>query len=648
MSALKKYQYSPLESLSSYRLLILYRDEADDPLKGDLLEKTIDHSPPYACLSYAWEHSETSRNIDIHGQNISISNAAYLALQWIRAEQKESAPRPIWIDSICINQDDVNERSQQVRHMKRIYSGAEQVYVYLGKEADDSDQIPQFYLKLRDFALKWYADGLHQVRGDRFEFPADEEYESMGLPAKRNPVWNANLAFLRRPWFLRTWIIQEVVLAREILFICGNWGFGGHGLIGGWHVILGAALGFPKPSSRDENTLEGRAIHQIKLMLDLGMGEDEKQSASLIGLLHMSRQALASNPRDRVYGLLGLTSDLYRSKVIVDYEEPVANTYRRIAKTIIELGDGITLLYNVYGLSSELDLPSWVPDWSAQDVPLFHLAPVGGPSDKTDLPYACAGGEHPNLHLGLEGDVLTCKGYLVDTIETVTELHNIDKVEEELFNDNGTYTIDNSNVRKAKASYRILSRILSEMAALLDVKSAYRKDKHEEIIWRTAVWNRGRARQSKVPESDFNLYAAFKAYDRFQSLPKSEILKEIGPRMRALDKELGFIVPSHVTSKVALQHISEQYEKAEKFAQWATTICDMMRRCRTSRGYLGQVPKAAMTGDIICVIAGAAVPFTIRKKDKGYSLVGQCYLHGYMEGEALHNPNVAEEDIALV
>jgi hypothetical protein len=75
-----------------------------------------------------------------------------------------------------------------------------------------------------------------------------------------------------------------------------------------------------------EDLPEGRALHQVLLMLNLGMGEDEKKSPGLVDLLHRSRQALASNPRDNVYGLLGLTSSAYCTEISVGYEESVADT----------------------------------------------------------------------------------------------------------------------------------------------------------------------------------------------------------------------------------------------------------------------------------------------------------------------------------
>jgi tetratricopeptide (TPR) repeat protein len=653
MSALPRHQYSPLAATSSYRLLRLQQNKGSEPLKGELLEYTIDQSPPYLCLSYAWGTDRAKQTIEIQGQRLPITDTVYMALEWIRAYQRDMTSDLLWIDSICINQGDMKERSEQVRHMKKIFSSAKLVLVYLGEEADGSGQIPHLYGEIHKVFRKWFKNGAHWTSEDKQDFPAHSEYESVGLPKADHPVWEANRAFLRRPWFLRTWILQEAVLAGKLLFICGDWGYDGQGLILGWHLIMNTELSYSRvsPSAAMKTDLsEGRATQQIRLMLDLGMGKEEKKSPGLVGLLERSRQGLASNPQDYIYGLLGLTSDLYRANISVDYEESVADTYRRVAKTIVDQGDGVELLYNIHGLDSELDLPSWVPDWSIRGAPFFSLAPSFRIVSTTiDVPYLCARGHRSGSHVKQEEDVLICKGYIVDMIEMITDVPTNDESDEDLLTEDRTSNDENSDERKFKPPFSFLTHCLSEMTALLNTNSAYPPEKHEEIIWRTAIWNRERSSERKAPESYVNLYEAFKSFVAHRTLPSSEIVeKEYGPRMDALDRELGFFVPNQMASAIVTQELMEEQEKAETFAQWADPICVQMRRCSTKRGYLGQVPKSAMVGDVICVIAGAAVPFTVRPNDKGYSLIGQCYLHGYMEGEALNDPDVVEKDIVLV
>src|ERR1051325_10188402 len=106
-------------------------------------------------------------------------------------------------------------------------------------------------------------------------------------------------------------------------------------------------------------------------MLNMGMEKPDKESPSLKELLQRSRNTLATDSRDYVYGPLGLASDPYRGRVAVDYEEPIADTYRGVARIVIELGDGAKLLYTIHGLGSNRDLPSWVPYWSNQPFPCF-------------------------------------------------------------------------------------------------------------------------------------------------------------------------------------------------------------------------------------------------------------------------------------
>lgn len=160
-----------------------------------------------------------------------------------------------------------------------------------------------------------------------------------------------------------------------------------------------------------EDRPEGRALHQILLMLNLGMGEDEKKSRGLVDLLHRSRQALASNLRDYVYGFLGLTSSTYRAKISVGYEESVADTFRRVAKTIVKQGDGIELLYNIY--------TGWIPNLICRhgfqtgqfkEYRSFSLGRTSGSASTTaDVPYVCAGEHVANIVLRPEEDVLICK-----------------------------------------------------------------------------------------------------------------------------------------------------------------------------------------------------------------------------------------------
>ncbi|KAH6708752.1 heterokaryon incompatibility protein-domain-containing protein [Leptodontidium sp. MPI-SDFR-AT-0119] len=650
------YAYTPLASNNNFRLLDLELERLTKSIKGELFEFPVGQSPPYICLSYCWgAGNDKDFRINVEGKRLVVSQTVFLALSNIRdwmPHDGDTTSVMVWIDQICINQDDLAERAVQVGHMKALYSQAKRVVVHLGAEENGSEKIPELCQML-------YSTALQLTNKDGIPTSYDlkslsmRELDGTSLPPRGDPLWDANRLFLHRPWFLRTWIIQEAVLARDLFFICGHWGMGGHSLAVCWDIILADNL-IPMFSNTAPATAwqvpESRAMQQILLMFDTGMCRDDKPSQSLIEMLQKSRNALATNPRDHVYGLLGLATEAYREKLTVDYEEPVADLYLRVARLVVELGEGHKLLYNLHGLQSDLGLPSWVPDWSSEGYPFFTLAPMQGNAVTTvDIPYACAGGESSNMRVSQDGLRLHCEGFIVDVIDRVSNTDIDDYYQEK--NEQATEPgngEDETAERKLGSSNGFLQQCLSDMAGFLQGKSAYLPESHEEVIWRTAVWNRSISSQKKSDNQFEESYKACRDYLQFLGLSMGGVLERFGLRMRMLDKELGFLVPLEVTNKINIQERNREYDQAEKYANWATTISMQMRRCGTFKGYIGQIPKSTQAGDVIGVIGGAAVPFVFRASSGGYKVIGQCYLHGIMEGEALRDPSLRKETITLV
>ena len=115
-----------------------------------------------------------------------------------------------WYDALCINQEDSKEKGHQVALMPQIYTYSRRVLVHLGLEADGSELLPGLLEKISKVEL---------TRIKRVGRSA-EEFLSIGLPPPEEEMWKALVELLCRPWFLRVWIIQEVILARDILFFC--------------------------------------------------------------------------------------------------------------------------------------------------------------------------------------------------------------------------------------------------------------------------------------------------------------------------------------------------------------------------------------------------------------------------------------------
>jgi hypothetical protein len=178
-----QYSYSiPSLGSDSIRLLRLMPNEDENaPIQCRLqhypLQKSEKGTHLYEALSYVWGSSDTPQSIFIGNRDLPVTANLYRALLRLRDHTFE---RILWVDSICINQADEQEKEHQIQSMAKIYGQANRVIVYLGEAADDSDQ------------------ALEDIR-------VAAEDESMNLlPSAK--VQKAILKLLERPWFRRIWV----------------------------------------------------------------------------------------------------------------------------------------------------------------------------------------------------------------------------------------------------------------------------------------------------------------------------------------------------------------------------------------------------------------------------------------------------------
>lgn len=127
-------------------MVVLEPGERDSPLLCRLITTRFDEDPVYEALSYVWGPTDHPGCVILDGQAKSITSNLWSALTHLRKYDQrhrqgdqDIKPRRLWIDAICINQDDVLERNHQVQHMGRIYSRAAMVLVWLGPASEDSD-----------------------------------------------------------------------------------------------------------------------------------------------------------------------------------------------------------------------------------------------------------------------------------------------------------------------------------------------------------------------------------------------------------------------------------------------------------------------------------------------------------------------------
>lgn len=204
------YQYEPLTHPRQIRVLYLTTpSSADEPLSGHLrVEQLGAATVSHEALSYEWGSPDKNHtfhiirdgdsNGDSQSQALRITESLHNALLDLRGHQPQgphpmpAAPRVIWADGICINQDDVSERGQQVALMGEIYRTASRVVTYIGPESEGSDVAIEFARRI----------------SENF---TDQGTGPLNLPQLSDPGWAALRSLL-----LRTWVSADLLILHLI------------------------------------------------------------------------------------------------------------------------------------------------------------------------------------------------------------------------------------------------------------------------------------------------------------------------------------------------------------------------------------------------------------------------------------------------
>jgi hypothetical protein len=193
LSAGKKFQYTTLGD-SEIRVIHLYPGTDSDQIQGDLQIISVKESTvaPYSALSYTWGDPHQSQYpITLCNQKFHVRENLFIALKALRCSD---SLKVLWIDAICINQEDKKEKTKQIPLMTQIYSKAQTVEIWLGPSLGDGEL------------------ALTAVSSGRIGDIATTE------------IIRALISLLQRQWFQRLWIIQELVLAapRAAYVNCGG------------------------------------------------------------------------------------------------------------------------------------------------------------------------------------------------------------------------------------------------------------------------------------------------------------------------------------------------------------------------------------------------------------------------------------------
>ena len=592
-------------------MLVLHAGCDNDELRSDLEPRTLKRiKNTYEAISYVWGDPNNTRDIECNGNTVQITtNLADALLQFRHPKRK----RRLWVDALCINQADNNEKSLQVSRMGQIYKNAKRVLVWLGPDLGDGAALNSFAL------VRWMNGCLdaEYLQSDKNLLAMQVLRSSHGFSERASsPRLNIDkrygpclIKLISHPWFFRVWTVQECGLAKDCQVYWGSYSIS-------IADIFEFAFWNTEVTELYDMTWTGyhhRTFRSLYILFEnLHIHYQSKGSwhSSKPGLVHSGSRLYnnssfaetlygahnldATDARDRVYAFLG--SPHARNKqgevfVQPNYNLSIGLSYIRIAYALLQdPQEGPELLRAVSHETREDvfrgENQSWVPDWS-------RSKERGTKAD----PYArySAGGQYDLFEAELVIPTWKCmaiSGFVFDKVVLITPpLEDLGT----------TTTLDDGSIELSiDALWRKFSAKVKGLGIDIDY-DAFLQTLFEGKLGPTMYEN----------NNDFDGLTDFDAF-RKVLLWKAQDVPECS---------------NHAPT--GRQHM---------IAGWA---CSTLRNKRglslilTEHGGIGlALGEPIRVGDVCCVFLGAAVPFILAPVDLGqYRLVTECYIQGVMSGE---------------
>ena len=597
---------------------------------------SLDSKPEYETLSYVWGDPILSNEIIVNGSVIKLTKNLHTALWYLRSPD---VPRVIWADGICINQLDLDERSCQVRIMDEIYRQARGVQIWLG-EAEDivsdtkqsadpdlwilGDTVKRFVEFLQSENLlsslpalapedatlevniygafrimELLATGRHFHEMPFFKVSSPEVIEPC-------PVWFLSMrslaAILSRPWWTRVWTVQEAILSAQAIVRIGDYQ-------APLSLFLGLYLSIKKHDGGCCSAAQLLWYGDAETMMVITRANSRighflsSNDDSLNGKITLTRALLvasmrqASDPRDHVYGLHGV---LYSKNRLIkpNYQTSIDKVFTNATSMIFEEAGSIDALAYAVGvrLDNAYELPSWVCDWTRE----------------TD--WVVQG----QFYNASRGERFTTKQTTHRTLSV--EACKIDLI--------------STTKPPSGSSMFAMGRFKEDLSCLEGWLSAVNFENSDDwcAFWTTVLFG------LVSPEGG----------DR-RMLPEDLITIETWWELAQ-------------SAKIEGRGNSFLNGRERNLVRLAGQLRNSVRVYNfylTSQGFLGMGPQTLEKGDEVFVTKGSRLPLILRPiKDtithnlgipghkRGYLFVGQCYLHGFMDGEAV-KPDTKWETVRL-
>jgi hypothetical protein len=631
------YQYQKLNR-GEIRLL-KFSSLAEGDLSFEIQHKTLDqNTPSFAALSYTWGEAIFPHRLLVGKKYLPITANLRDGLVHIRRRLAWNSwhlkkSRLLWVDAVCINQADAREKSTQIALMSTLYLQASKVYVWLGMPESEPDiraaasRLKHFYKRslssqkanvpLRPF---WWprkfptANTFHLIR--IFDPDDTRVFDVEGSNTHR--AWRGIVEIWKNPFWNRAWILQESTVPdsqrtfffgvliwhvgtfrtrSKVVFLCGQYSTD-------WDAIAVSITVADHLQNMPllNTTFMAGAQEPARKVLRLRIRREQPDDFDLLSLLQRFRHAECSNPRDKVYSLLGLVPDAFRAHIVPDYSKPVLEVYiDSISHTLIQpspnlnfLGYAMKLDSPSRALSAEIShasWPSWVPNWD-DPLPLHPFPKVLYLADKKFQRSLSMFSTEPPKRIA------------------------VGKV----------YNASLSSSPSTSISHHQLTVTGVKIDVLLDL-----------ISYQSMSPSERRAKLTEWKFSPRNKYAPSSTFDRaLASLQVADVKYHVEGFAVARDNAAN----NALLEKPHAQLTPEEF-RAKKAMRIALNHASSFRGLAlTRRGYMAVVPWSARKGDRVCGLLGGQVLYVLRDvegegRGNSFEYIGECYTHGLMDGEVM-------------
>jgi hypothetical protein len=587
-------------------------------IECELVQVPLEHAGQYEALSYVWGSPERSGTIRIvtgevmlQPMVLQVTESLLTALLHLRYA-KES--RRLWVDQLCINQDDTTEREAQVRIMGEVYSKASCTVVWLGVQCDEAQLMKDMY---NEFSTRTHhAENSGGVRmldqqavANAFGTSNKDESKHRGIGEKRRVLEK----FLGLPWFCRAWVYQEAVVASRVDIVWGR-------TVLPLDFVIGLIISvYSSAKSTEEGDWHRRikkspGFSPLRAIYHDRQAYRRKELDFLNVLWHARKHLNASDHRDYVFAFLaihrysGTSSEPFKGaarplqdEITPSYIDPVEEVYTKLARAAVCSSCSLDILQYVvptkqpdenYRPDPHYRLPTWVPNWA--DRQFVCGTPIFIPGVPIHL-SAC--GKRPYVPSSANSNLLelTASGHTIGRIRTILQ-HSFQ------------HTFYSKTLREA---YRLkeIQWLLEKQVKKLTRRELDKKvpdwfaDNLRETLLRTILADGSFTETHDIPNPIPDLLRAYDNDDGSRSAEDVEGDLEGDAKLR--------------------YHLRQMGEVARGKRVFLTEDLDIGLGFSTIR-----------KGDIVCVLHGSKTPCILRKDPlRGcYTFVGLCFLHGWMDG----------------